>query len=237
MTIHDLVEYRKGIVPTSRDNEEDFVKNEEILLDSRNYYISGATFHFKHTQHISSAISNMQGLTNFLRVSIKSFMVSYLNKYHFFQRAPKDVIKYGAQFELSLAAQIIMIAPLAPHFASECWFRLANAPNKINTDNSIINWDLDVMSQRWPEVNQDYGLEFTIYINGEELKTLKVPRKRLDVLTLDSVSKIAEEDKEVAIAIGSNEIRHRNFKLYPGCHADLYLAVKRPQKQKQEINQ
>lgn len=47
----------------------DFEEQEKILWDARNYYLSGATFHFKYTQHISAAISNMQGMTNFLRVS------------------------------------------------------------------------------------------------------------------------------------------------------------------------
>lgn len=67
LTISDLVELRTSDVPCGSDKE--FEEQERILWDSRNYYVSGATFHFKHTQHISSAISNMQGLTNFIRVS------------------------------------------------------------------------------------------------------------------------------------------------------------------------
>lgn len=66
LTIHELLDEREK---ADSESGADFEEQERILWDARNYYLSGATFHFKYTQHISAAISNMQGLTNFLRVS------------------------------------------------------------------------------------------------------------------------------------------------------------------------
>ena len=37
------------------------------------------------------------------------------------QKIPKHLIGESEQFERALGAQIIMLAPLAPHFASELW--------------------------------------------------------------------------------------------------------------------
>jgi len=45
----------------------------------------------------------MQGLTNSLR------------------RTPRPLIGHSVQFERALALQLVMLAPMAPHFASELW--------------------------------------------------------------------------------------------------------------------
>ena len=43
-------------------------KQEAIWSDARNFYLKGVTFGIHHSQHISVAISKMQGLTNALKV-------------------------------------------------------------------------------------------------------------------------------------------------------------------------
>lgn len=43
-------------------------KQESIWVDARNFYLKGVTFGIHHSQHISVAISKMQGLTNALKV-------------------------------------------------------------------------------------------------------------------------------------------------------------------------
>lgn len=125
-----------------------------------------------------------------------------------------------------------MLAPLAPHFASECWYRLASAPNKANDTSETIDWSKDVLEQKWPEVNMDYNLDFTIYVNGEETKVLKVPRRTLDGMSEEKALELALADDDVVKAINSNSLKHTRFKLYPGCQADFYVSVKRPPKKK-----
>lgn len=148
------------------------------------------------------------------------------------QRAPKALLKSGAQFEATLAAQLIMLAPLAPHFASECWYRLASAVNKVDSCPSGIDWTKDVLQQKWPEVDMDYNLDYTIYVNGEEAKVLKVPRRSLDDLQEAEAVATALADPEVVQAMNSNSMKFARFKSFPGCQADLYISVKRPSKKK-----
>lgn len=48
-----------------------------------------------------------------------------------------------------------MISPIAPLFASECWSKFLSVPNRIDTDAIHVNWEKDVVEQRWPSVDQD----------------------------------------------------------------------------------
>lgn len=67
MTLHDLEKLREDV--EKYDKSEDFEEHEQKLWDSRNFYISGATFNYKYSHQLSVAISKMQGLTNSIRVS------------------------------------------------------------------------------------------------------------------------------------------------------------------------
>lgn len=66
----------------------------------------------------------------------------------------------SAEYEKLLAVQIIMLAPMAPHFASALWSGFVSAPGRINTNWEQINWENDVISQKWPQVDSDYILNF-----------------------------------------------------------------------------
>ena len=93
-----------------------------------------------------------------------------------------------------------------------------------------IDWTRDVLEQKWPEVSMDYKLDYTIYVNGEETKVLKVPRESLDELAEEKALAIALADDDVKTAMKGNEVKYARFKSFPGCQADLYISVKRPPK-------
>lgn len=82
------------------------------------------------------------------------------------QRAPKDVIKYDCQYEKTLAAQIIMLSPMAPHFTSELWSHFIRVPNRINPCSTDINWDLDVLAQNLPKIDATYALDLIFRVSG-----------------------------------------------------------------------
>lgn len=71
----------------------------------------------------------------------------------------------GCQFERALACLIVILAPMAPHFASELWSGFVSAPNRINTSSKEINWDQGVLEQTWPEVDSDYRLELVCLVS------------------------------------------------------------------------
>jgi len=73
LTLQDFQQAREDqtasdVVPTS----EEFLAEDAKLFDARNFYVKGATFNYRHAQQLSVAISKMQGLTNSLRVRLKT---------------------------------------------------------------------------------------------------------------------------------------------------------------------
>ncbi|XP_060534857.1 probable leucine--tRNA ligase, mitochondrial [Cylas formicarius] len=164
LTVREFLKTRGGAPPPPL-SEEEFERHEADLRDARNYYVRGATFNYAISQQLSVAVSKQQGLTTRLR------------------RAPAAVFARGAEFERALAAQIVMLAPMAPHFASELWSGFVAAPGRLAT--SGIAWDEPVLCQRWPEVDADYELELSCQVNGHEYCSVKMPRVRLEALTTD----------------------------------------------------
>lgn len=57
-----------------------------------------------------------------------------------------------------------MLAPMAPHFASELWSKFVAAPNHLNLNESEIKWQQDVLQQCWPEIDMNYKLDLTIKV-------------------------------------------------------------------------
>lgn len=125
--------------------DQQFLKDENYMFDSRNYYVNGVTFNIEDAQQLSVAISKMQGLTNDLKKASNNCMVK------------------GREFERALAAQIIMLAPIAPHFASELWAGFCSAPHRISNDGEI-QWDKDVLDQRWPDIDMEYEIKLKVKV-------------------------------------------------------------------------
>lgn len=83
------------------------------------------------------------------------------------------MIKHGAQYERALATLIRLMAPIAPHFASELWSLFLATPNRVNVgENTMIDdidWDGDVMQQRWPIVDDAYELDLIFKVSNFDL--------------------------------------------------------------------
>lgn len=149
MTMHDYRLLRSAIEPaqTPPDTEE-FLQQDRKLWDARNYFSAGATFNYKFSHQLSVGISKMQGLTNAIR------------------RSAPEVVAFSAQYERAIAAQIIMLAPMAPHFASELWEQFRALPNRLNSSSEEIQWDLGVFEQNWPVIDEEYPLDLTFKVGA-----------------------------------------------------------------------
>lgn len=74
LTLNEFYHLRttEDLEPVNKEDEK-FAEADGKLCDARNYYISGATFNYRHSHQLSVAISKMQGLTNSLRVSYSCY--------------------------------------------------------------------------------------------------------------------------------------------------------------------
>ena len=141
-------------------------------------------------------------------------------------------MRYGKQYERALAAQLIMLAPMAPHFASELWSKFASAPNRINNSLPELQWDQDVLSQMWPEIDQNYHLDLAIKVNGFENCCIKIPRSHIDRVTHNDALDIAFNTDSVTSYLIDKKIRTTNFVLYPGIEAILNIYVDKVKQEK-----
>uniref|UniRef100_A0AAG5CN91 leucine--tRNA ligase n=1 Tax=Anopheles atroparvus TaxID=41427 RepID=A0AAG5CN91_ANOAO len=213
MTMHDFRQLRSKIVPgdPAPPVTEEFTTHEQNLWDARNYFTAGATFNYRHSHQLSVGISKMQGLTNAIR------------------RAPPDVVTFSRQYERALAAQIVMLAPMAPHFAAELWEQFLAVPNRIERDpeGSDIRWDGGVFDQRWPEIDDEYPLDLTFKINGAEYCILKIPAKRFNQLSHQESLDVALRQEAIVKLIGKRPLRTSDFTIYPSCEAFLNVELDR----------
>lgn len=76
---------------------------------------------------------------------------------------PPEIYAHSSQFERALACQIILLAPMAPHFASELWSGFTSAANRINNSGEIL-WDKTVLEQKWPVLDSHYNLDLVCQV-------------------------------------------------------------------------
>ncbi|PNF40646.1 hypothetical protein B7P43_G05917 [Cryptotermes secundus] len=206
----------QNIVSDTVLHTPEFKEHEARMFDSRNYYLKGVTFNYTTAFQLSVAISKMQGLTNSLR------------------RVPSEVIGRGLQFERALACQIIVLAPMAPHFASELWSGFVSAPNRINSSTKEIKWDQGVLEQTWPEVDFNYCLELVCVINGVEKKSIRLPRQELDNLTHDDALELALSQSDLQRYTSGYKIVNTAFTLHPSYEAVINIKTERISKVKHQ---
>lgn len=213
LTIQDFIKHRKT-VPKSIPDEK-FKSEDDYMFDSRNFYIKGATFNYCQSQQMSVAVSKMQGLTNSLR-RVSAFTVA---------KSP--------QYERALAAQIILLAPMAPQFASELWSGFLIAENRLNAD-SDINWNASVLEQIWPSIDLDYKLELVCQVNGHENAAIKFPRKDIEVLSKEDALKFALKVDKVQEVLKTRTILNVKYTINYGYENVINILTTQPPPKKQK---
>lgn len=204
LTIRDFINHRNNLPP--KIDGPEFQEQDNYLFDSRNYYVRGTTFNYKFTQQLSIAVSKQQGLTNSLR------------------RAKPAIFAYSEQFEKAFAAQIILLAPMAPFFASELWAGFQSAPNRLSDD---IDWDKPVCELSWPKVDLNYKTDLTCHINGTEVCSIKIKLQDLEKLTSDEAKNLILQENEVQQFLDGRGIERMNYRYYEGCEGSIELYTER----------
>lgn len=207
LTLQNFIKIRQENEKKVAENSEELAKEEAFLCDSRNYYVKGVTFNFVESYQLSVAISKMQGLTNSLR------------------KSSKTAIAFGEEYEKALAVQIIMLAPIAPHFAAELWAGFLQAPNRLS---DRIIWDKPVNLQPWPKVDSNYCLDLQIRVNGKDVNDIKISKCDFDQLRHADALRLAQADPKVAAVLARNLIVRTSFQKKKDCTAILTYVSQAP---------
>ncbi|KAJ8925000.1 hypothetical protein NQ315_001165 [Exocentrus adspersus] len=208
LTIRDFLKHRNALpqmIP-----EDQFRSHDDYMFDSRNYYVKGASFNYLISQQLSVAVSKQQGLTNSIR------------------GAPPAVFAHSRQFERALAVQIILLAPMAPYFASELWSGFISAPNRLDSSGEI-QWDKSVLEQKWPETDMDYNLDLVFQVNGSEKGVVKIQRKQMEALAKEEAVALAFKQKEIVDILSKRNVLDVTYTLRPGCEGIVNILTEKPQ--------
>ncbi|XP_011643663.1 probable leucine--tRNA ligase, mitochondrial [Pogonomyrmex barbatus] len=189
-----------------------FIKQDAYMFDSRNYFLQKVTFNIVDSQQLSIAISRMQGLTNSLR------------------KVNIECMRKSREYERALAVQIIMLAPFAPHFASELWTIFRSAKYHL-IDNRDVDLDKDLFDQKWPEIDMDYNLTMNVYVNKRQFLKIKIPRSNLNDMTADTAMEYVNLDPYYQKYSYNKNIVEINFQSKKDCNASLYITM---EKQKED---
>lgn len=73
-----------------------------------------------------------------------------------FQKFSNQIVKYSGQYERTLGSLLIMFAPIAPLFASECWSKFISVPNRVEIKENYFKWSKDVVEQSWPSLDKEF---------------------------------------------------------------------------------
>ncbi|XP_054278785.1 probable leucine--tRNA ligase, mitochondrial isoform X2 [Macrosteles quadrilineatus] len=183
----------------------DLAQVEELLRDSRNYYLRSITTAYNTTHQLNKVVSSLQGLTGDMR--------KYRQEYQC----------HSWQYLRALATQVVLMSPIAPCFAAQLWEGLCGLPALQDCD------EFDVGSpahlQAWPQIDSDYELNLVCMVNGAVKDTLKIRKDQLDHLTVVSASQLALNSCEVKKYTDMSPVLDAHLKLYPGVHAMLDLQV------------
>ncbi|OAD55694.1 putative leucine--tRNA ligase, mitochondrial, partial [Eufriesea mexicana] len=206
-TVRSFIEYRNNVTSEefqAQPSHPDFAKHDAYLFDSRNYFLKSVNNYLLEDQQLSMAISRLQGLTNSLRkVSIQC-------------------MKKSREYERALAVQIIMIAPFAPHFASELWSAFSAAKYHLISEDEV-KLDKDVMEQRWPEIDTNYKMSLKVKINGTSYGTIKIPKCELDKLSYEAAFDLIYNLPSVQKHLANHKVVKSTLVSREGCDTKIII--------------
>lgn len=141
----------------------------------RNDYLSEILYHMNTTFLFNTAISRMHEITNDLK------------------KVPLEVAVESAQYRRAVTDLVLMIAPFAPMFSSECWTALRQPGH--------------VLDQIWPVLDEDTLFKLIVLCNANIIGTVRVEVSQLNALTKDTALSIAEQQ-----TFYSEHIKHHQVK-------------------------
>ncbi|XP_078034011.1 leucyl-tRNA synthetase, mitochondrial [Augochlora pura] len=210
-SLRSFMDYRNNVsleeLQTKPTNSK-FETDDAYMFDSRNYFLKSVTFNLTESQQLSIAISRMQGLTNSLR------------------KVCLNCMQKSREFERALAVQIIMLAPVAPHFASELWAGFCSVKHHLISKDEV-NLDKDVMEQTWPEIDMDYKMVLLTSVNSKHVKKIKVPKFQLDKMSAEEALDIVANDPDVKPHLKDRTIAETNFLSRVGYDAKMNIILEK----------
>ncbi|XP_018014849.1 probable leucine--tRNA ligase, mitochondrial isoform X2 [Hyalella azteca] len=165
---------------------------EEVLRGHRNRAVQEVTRHYAdHQQH--TAVRKLETFTRHIR------------------SAPLTAM-YGAEYERSLAALLLMLAPIMPHLVAEMWLAFSHHAHLPHYKSE------DVHEQPWPEVDHDYQPCYRVYVtvNDDHVYKGDMSIASLEALQWQEdrlLQELTQEHQALQVAMAGQPVLRSTFTL------------------------
>ncbi|KAK7492189.1 hypothetical protein BaRGS_00016486 [Batillaria attramentaria] len=190
----------------SREDKYDAAILEEWeakLYEARNYTVKEMTFQCSKTFLLNTAVTRLQSFSSVLG------------------KVPAGVAHNSDLYKQCLADLTVMLAPLAPCFASELWAGLASVCNQDTLPQ--YNWKESVLRQQWPQMDSEYKLPLVLKINHQENGSVGVTRDVLDSLTSDLAHSLVQQVPKYQQYCKGQQFKSIDFTVFPGYQAVINI--------------
>ena len=116
---------------------------------------------------------------------------------------------------------LILLAPLAPHLASELWESLRSVKRKHYTD---FDWNRGVFHQPWPQVDSTFNMELRILANSHKAGRIQIAKWYFDTLTQEQAFDLACHERKIQDNWLMHEVLDVKFRKIEGFEAELEIT-------------
>ncbi|XP_059164459.1 probable leucine--tRNA ligase, mitochondrial isoform X2 [Physella acuta] len=179
------------------------LKNWEYKInETRNHIVHQVTIQFEKLFCINAAISRLQSYVSWL------------------MQVPASVSSRSEAFERAVADLVIMISPMAPHFASELWVGLSDV-----AQHNSHQWENSVLQQAWPKIDDDFLVPLTFKVNNVAVADIGVQYSRFGQLDKEAALELVLKDSLFCEKFSNYHIQSCTLSKFSTFKAEIRLNI------------
>jgi leucyl-tRNA synthetase len=128
----------------------------------------------------------------------------------------------------------VMLAPMAPHFASELWARFRYAAHRACPESEFIDWNAGVLSQKWPKVDANHKVSLTFKANNVIITETKVTCEELRRMSEEQALFLALQQPVLVNHIKGKQVLGTNWLVYDDFEGVFTVKIDRSEEKARE---
>ncbi|CAH0381076.1 unnamed protein product [Bemisia tabaci] len=161
--VKNFMRIRDRQTPVRSIDEAKLPMDEEMMYNERNSFIKSVWHLYSELHLFNTIISKFHKMFTLL------------------SNCSNASIRSGKEFERALAEMIILMAPMAPHFAAQLWQGIALVPYRLNENE--FNWSGTVFEQKWPVVDDNFPMYLIVQVDNDMKHRFTITNAELRLIT------------------------------------------------------
>ena len=167
--VYQAVDLQARTLPELRYDAE-LSEHRQRLREARDLNVRHANHAYRHTRNLAQVIARLHAMI------AAAWAV------------PGQAKAAAPEYQRIVGDLLILLAPLAPHLATELWRCFRAAPRRLCED---YRWEDEVWGQDWPALDPTTSLELRVVANNKEVARLNVAKWYFDTLTEEQAFDLA----------------------------------------------